>query len=417
MRAYLLFVLLARVLGAISAFFLSVSAARSFGPLGAGVFLLALNITTFLALGARLGLDNLALKYLIILQSQKSGLAARALLLKAVAAVALAGVAIGLVVVAAIALGLADWIGKHDVGPILIAFSPTVAAMAVIGVVAAGLQSIGRTLSSIAVQSILINLAVSSMILLGGSSAVLSAALYSSVAVIFAGGGLVVLLRLIPKSSSAAPLPEWSELMDSARSFWSVIVLQQLIAWNGQFTASVLLDRSALSVLLVAQQASMLISIVLTAINMVYAPRFAILHANRKTDELVLVLRHVMKTMSIATAPLILFFLMWPNLTLSIFGRGFDAGSTALRILILGQGVNALTGPVGYVLMMTGNERVYRNIFLIVTPCSAAVSIIFGSFWGLDGIALSTALSIASVNVLASIAVARKIGVGFFVTN
>ena len=50
---------------------------------------------------------------------------------------------------------------------------------------------------------------------------------------------------------------------------------------------------------------------------------------------------------------------------MSIFGKGFIGGIWLLRILAIGQFINAVTGSVGYILTMSGHEKDIRNIAIL----------------------------------------------------
>ena len=57
---------------------------------------------------------------------------------------------------------------------------------------------------------------------------------------------------------------------------------------------------------------------------------------------------------------------------MSLFGPEFRAGGPVLTILAAGQYVNVLTGSVGYLLMMTGNERLVRNNMAVAALLNSA---------------------------------------------
>lgn len=88
------------------------------------------------------------------------------------------------------------------------------------------------------------------------------------------------------------------------------------------------------------------------------------------------------------------------NYLLLIFGSEFVTGSTAMNILIGGQIFNALTGPVGLVLNMTGHQRQTA----IATASSAALNIVLNALliprWGIVGAAIATTASMVIINVI-----------------
>ena len=99
---------------------------------------------------------------------------------------------------------------------------------------------------------------------------------------------------------------------------------------------------------------------------------------------------------------------------LLIFGAEFVTGSTAMNILIGGQIFNALTGPVGLVLNMTGHQRQTA----IATALSAALNIVLNALliprWGIVGAALSTVFSIAIFNTIKVILVQRTLNISLY---
>ena len=71
-----------------------------------------------------------------------------------------------------------------------------------------------------------------------------------------------------------------------------------------------------------------------------------------------------------------------------------------MRLLLLGQAVNVLTGSVGFLLAMTGRERQLRNAVLISGPCSILLAILLIPIYGIEGAAVSTAIGLALQNIL-----------------
>jgi O-antigen/teichoic acid export membrane protein len=47
---------------------------------------------------------------------------------------------------------------------------------------------------------------------------------------------------------------------------------------------------------------------------------------------------------------------------LGLYGEAFRSGASVLVVLAIGQIVNGATGPVGYLLNMTGHERTNARI-------------------------------------------------------
>lgn len=99
---------------------------------------------------------------------------------------------------------------------------------------------------------------------------------------------------------------------------------------------------------------------------------------------------------------------------LLLFGADFVTGTTALNILISGQIFNALTGPVGLVLNMTGHQ----NQTAIATGISALLNIILNAIlipqWGLNGAAIATTTSIVLINIIKVIMMQKTLGFSIY---
>jgi O-antigen/teichoic acid export membrane protein len=78
----------------------------------------------------------------------------------------------------------------------------------------------------------------------------------------------------------------------------------------------------------------------------------------------------------VSAFPIIIFMLIFPSFLMSLFGDDFKQGALILQVLVLGQAVNVITGSVGYLLLMSGNERdlrfvtIFSGITVVVITCT-----------------------------------------------
>lgn len=151
----------------------------------------------------------------------------------------------------------------------------------------------------------------------------------------------------------------------------------------------------------VAYQTAFLISFGLMAVNTAIAPTLAQLYAVGDKGKL----RKVMTTASaVATAfalPLVLLFALRGAWLLNLaFGETFAASATALAIITGGQLVNAVTGPAGLLLIMSGHE----DKATLSIGIGSAVNLLFNTaliqVWGINGAAAAFAVSIATTMLL-----------------
>ena len=160
-----------------------------------------------------------------------------------------------------------------------------------------------------------------------------------------------------------------------------------------------------------ALRTSLLLGLFLISINSIVAPRFAALYQRDDLPGLERTARWSTMLLTGLSLPVCALFLVLPAWVMSWFGDEFvTAGKNVLLILTLGQIVNVMTGPVNYLLMMTGHEKDMRRVALVsflicgvsIWPCVA--------LWGLNGAALSVAASMATMNLLSSAYVRKRLG-------
>jgi len=81
-----------------------------------------------------------------------------------------------------------------------------------------------------------------------------------------------------------------------------------------------------------------------------------------------------------------------------IFGPEFEAGSIVLVIGTLGQVINCGTGPVGYLLLMSGNQSRLIRVQAAMTAITLVLNAVLIPRWGITGAALSSAITNAATN-------------------
>lgn len=138
----------------------------------------------------------------------------------------------------------------------------------------------------------------------------------------------------------------------------------------------------------------------LVSSNAVVAPLIARLHATGRHDELQRMVALAAKGICLLTLPLALLLLLFGRPILGLFGSGFEAGYPVLVILICGQLVNALAGPVGYLMTMTGHQTEAARIVGISAIINVALNGLLIPLIGMLGAAIATAVSTATWNLL-----------------
>ena len=158
---------------------------------------------------------------------------------------------------------------------------------------------------------------------------------------------------------------EYKQFKATSNVFFTMTLAELMQTVITVMIAGVLLNSSELGMLKVAERIALLISFILAVINGVLPPVFAKLYNQGNTLEISKIARKGVQAGLILTSPVILVCLIAPSWVLSHFGAEFCEASTLLRIIVLAQAFNVATGSVGFILNMTGNARLMRNISLI----------------------------------------------------
>lgn len=97
---------------------------------------------------------------------------------------------------------------------------------------------------------------------------------------------------------------------------------------------------------------------------------------------------------------MLLIFLIFPKSILGIFGEEFRTGAIALMILTIGQFVNAASGSVGYILQMTGKQRLFQYIILFASIVNAYLNFILIPQIGIVGAAIASCIAVSIINII-----------------
>lgn len=193
-------------------------------------------------------------------------------------------------------------------------------------------------------------------------------------------------------------------LIDFSRTipkFFVVTILTQIIQWSGIIIGGYFLQNQEIAVLSVSQRTAMLISLVLMAANLIYAPKFSANYQNKKIELIKKDAINGSRVMTILSFPILLIFLIFPEHILALFGPEYISGKNILRVLAIGQFVNAMTGSVFFILNMTGNEQVTSRILLLISLFSIFSTVILTLSFGVLGCAIATSMSVILQNLLA----------------
>lgn len=395
-----------RVLGAGMAFIFNLIIARQLGAEQAGYFFLSLAIAMLLSSVSGLGFDNTILRFTGA--NASNGATVKFVLNYALKFCLPVATAIALLLYLAAPFIAITVFNKPLMAQSLQYIAPSIIGLSVVLLVAMSLQARHRLFVSIPCQNIAHFLLCGAAILAFSTDTANLAALYLSLSLsITASFFYWISVKNLVSSKNTV---NTSELWQSARPNWTIVLMSQAVQWSAPIIIGVYLVAEQVAFFSVAQRIALLTSFILMAVNLVVAPKFAAFKAANNMDGIRRTALFSVRLLVLSALPIVLFMLLLPEFLMGLFGEQFKQGAVILQILVLGQAVNVVTGSVGFLLMMSGNERDMRFV-TIISGCGVLMSVpLFTTFYGVIGAAVATAFFISLQNLLAVYFVKKRLG-------
>jgi len=256
------------------------------------------------------------------------------------------------------------------------------------------------------------------MLLVGGAAAVLLTAVTAPMAMGAMLIGSCMGVLVVTSSQYYRDARRWEATpTEEHRSEWnrSAIILLVLSGTQlGLRQAEVILlgwlvDTTTAGFYAVTLRVANLVTFPLLATNVVFLPTIAGLYARNDRNGLKRQIANWVKWSSVCAMFIALPLFMLAEPILSLFGETFSAAGLALRIVLVGQLVNGSIGSVGFVLIMTGHERLAATIVAVVAPCSLTFLVVVISIFGLEGAAIARAATLIGLNIINAIYVWKRL--------
>ncbi|MBE50902.1 MAG: hypothetical protein CMP51_04340 [Flavobacteriales bacterium] len=156
---------------------------------------------------------------------------------------------------------------------------------------------------------------------------------------------------------------------------------------------------------------SMFAAISLMAINSIAAPKFAEMYSRNDLQGLKKVSFQSTKLIFWTTLPLLIIFFMFPEFILGLFGPQFaQYGVSAFILLSIGRFVSSISGSVGNILQMTGNQNIYFIILSLGAILNIGLNFILIPKYGILGAAIATMSSLIFWNLTMVLFIKKKFG-------
>jgi O-antigen/teichoic acid export membrane protein len=399
-----------RVFGQVFQYGLSVLIASSLGASALGAFAFGLVLLRLSTPAARLGLDTAVQKF-VPLHRDDDGLLAGTTILALVTPL-LAGVLVAGGTSVAVSWG-ADLFGT-EVEPVAFHLLYGIPLFSLFMVGEAVTRSFKETKYAVLIRDF-------------GQKG--SALLFAAVAILLSGGIFAVADAYLTSLAVASALAVLSvrrlgafegirraefrtrEIYRFAIPVMGAAVASPLVTWTDILLLGFMVPSESVGYYEAAYQTALLLSFGLATLNAIFPPLASELYGSSRMERLDEVYSIATKWVTAVTLFGAGFVVVFATEILQLFGGSFVTARLALVLLVVGQVVNAVIGPGGYLLSMSGHER----LELLNTVATATLNIVLNFVlireFGILGAALATATSLSLMNLARLLEVRRFVGV------
>ena len=409
-----------RIAAACAAFAMNVAVTRTLGANEAGLFFLGQTCLIMLAMVSRFGTDNLLVRFVSRFSDQERPEAVNGVLAKA-SMIALPLSLTTAVVVYCFSESIASRVfSKPEFASVLRFVALCLVPFCGFQLLSFAIQGRKQIATSIAINATVLPVSLLVAAIFARQMGIESAANLMAFAVsVSIANSLVAILIWFRKASFHldSDSMEWSAVASTTIPLFLVSFFSLATAWAPQLILAMYESAEQIAMLNNSLKTATLVGIVLIAINAVAAPTYASIHQRQQFQTLQDFAARVNGVILLVTTPILLFVFVFAEHILSIFGSSFSSAGWLLRILVIGQFVNAATGSVGYLLTMSGNERHFRNATGLAAVVGIGLSIGLIPSLGAIGAAIATTVAYTISNVYASLMVYQCLGVNVMKPN
>lgn len=392
--------------------------ARVMGLSEFGTVNVSLALLSILVIPAAFGYETAAIRFVALARDDQPVL--RALSLRFVATVArtslLTCLAIG------IAAGIENKLGHGDAALGMAMLIPIIPCFAFVRVGEAWLRGVGTLVRALIGSGVLIPVLTLAFVLaawavgggghtVGVAPALMARALATAIALIAVGYFVFSKLEFKLRPRRAPDPAQAAEIRRTALVLCVVSGLAMFVVQADIVAVSYFDGSASAGVYSAAARITQATNVALVAVNFVLAPHIARLAENRETERLQDEVSAAATWSGAMIAAVFVAVLFGAPLILSAFGPSFGAGADALRVLMGGQLVNAICGPVAATLTMSGGHGAAMRVLALSVVVQLVLFALLIPPFGLVGAACATAVCGVVANLGLLYHARRRLGI------
>lgn len=391
---------------------------RTLPPAEMGLYFLAFNLATFFSIIGRGGLENTLLRFIAQTNEPSQSARLKSVLIKG-SILSLAVILLTLF----IAIISIPWLSNNlfhserlaSITYLIAIWSALLAIQFVTGEVFRGFQEIKKAIWFGGLLAAIISVILLSLGYWLDLSLFLSTAVTVLIVAIVISNSLALFSlfqKTKPLEQSNANLISYKELINHSWPLLINALTLFLLSQSDLWLLGTFASEKEVAIYGAASRLVLLTAMSLAIVNAVVPPLIARMHIQNDMPRLENLLRTVATLAAIPALIVLALFIFFsePIMTI-IYGEYYQAGSTVLLILCIGQIANVLVGSCGYTLIMTG----HRNTMMVISLISALVAITLGivlvHFYGVIGLAGAYAFALTSQQIAMWLVVRLKCGI------
>lgn len=387
--------------------------ARELGAEALGIYALGMTLNAFIGIFNSLGLPQSAVRFVAVYRAEQKYKQLHALLWRGAALLVIANLAAG-----SLLLTAGRWIAvRFYHSPLLVPYLPLFALIMLFGALTtfycqalAGYRDLKLRTLIVNFFGTPFNMVVAIVLISMGLG--LRGYLFAQIC---SGAVICILLICAVRHFTPAVARFWAQPGTyPERQVWSFSASMLGLSFLGIVTAQV--DKVAigffqnpcqLGIYSVAAALVAYLPLVLMSVNQIFAPTIAHLHTLGEHKLLSRLFQSLTKWVTALTFPLLLVVIVFSRPLMHLFGPDFVAGWPILVIGALGQLVNCGVGSVGYLLLMSGNEKRLLRAQGGMAAIMVILSFALVPSLGILGAAIAASITTAGINIWNLIEVRR----------
>jgi len=393
-----------RIIGVGLSFITTLILVRFWGAAVFGLYSLGLIILSIFSLVAQLGLSNGSLKYIALYWGKKNKEKTKGVIIQSIIFPLAFGLIIG-VVIYIFSHQIANIFQKKELIPIIQLFAiavPFSALLPVLGGITRGFKTNKYQVLAVNIIKPITNIGLILFFIFCSYN--LLGIIWAHIISIILGTLFLLysIKKIVPGITSKDVIPsfETKKLLSTSVPLLAIGMISFLIHWTDTLMVGYFLPTESVGIYRVAIQIATLVAIFLSAFNSIFASTISDFYHKKKKENLNSLFKTITRWGFYSGLLIFLIILISPNEILKLFGQEFIKGKNSLLILSLGQLINVGVGATGFMLNMTGREKIESLNAFGVLVINIILNLILIPKIGILGAAIATATSLGIINIL-----------------